>query len=145
MNIPGISIAISHPNLTLMMVVMGANGELLTLPVSCLKLMSAVTFSVHWASEPNSNTFNQPVPDHLQYNNIVLSHDECCGKIDLFRVQNRVVHILPWWKCCQLLVYQTEGFFPERCSNFWLFWYQMCDCTTNRFDVYFAMLCFFHR
>ncbi len=24
-------------------------------------------------------------------------YDECCGKIDLFRVQNRVVHILPWW------------------------------------------------
>ncbi len=49
--------------------------------------------------------------------------DKCCGKINLFRVQNRVVHILSWWECCQ--VYQTEGLFHERWSNSWLFWYQM--------------------
>ncbi len=24
------------------------------------------------------------------------SFDECCGKIDLFILQNRFVHILPW-------------------------------------------------
>ena len=28
--------------------------------------------------------------------------DECCGEIDLFMVQNRVVHILSWWTCCQV-------------------------------------------
>ena len=37
--------------------------------------------------------------------------DECCGKIDLFRVQNSVVRILLWWECCQ--AYQTEGFFMK--------------------------------
>ncbi len=58
------------------------------------------------------------------------TYDECCGKIDLFRVQNRVAHILPWWKCCK--VYQTEGVFHERCSNSWLFWNQLSDCTSNR-------------
>ncbi len=35
-----------------------------------------------------------------------------------------------WWKCCH--IYQTEGLSPERCSNFWLFWYQTCDCTSNK-------------
>ncbi len=33
-------------------------------------------------------------------------NDECCGKIDLFRVQNRVVHILSWLECCR--VYKTD-------------------------------------
>ncbi len=42
--------------------------------------------------------------------------DECCGKIDLFRVQNMVVHILPWWECCQ--VYQKEGLFYEKMLEF---------------------------
>ena len=56
--------------------------------------------------------------------------DECCGKIDLFRVQNRVAHILPWWDCCQ--GYQTEGLFHGRSSDFWLFWHQIYDCTSNR-------------
>ncbi len=55
---------------------------------------------------------------------------ECCGKIDLFRVKNMVVHILLWWECC--LVYQTEGLLHEGWSNFWLFWYQIKDSTLNR-------------
>ncbi len=38
-----------------------------------------------------------------------------------------VVHILPWWECWQ--VYQIEGLFHERCLDFWLFWYQIYDCT----------------
>ena len=58
------------------------------------------------------------------------SNDKCCGKIDLFRVQKMVVHILSWWACCQ--VYQTEGLFHERWPNFWLFWYQIYDSTSNR-------------
>ena len=56
--------------------------------------------------------------------------DECCRKIDLLRVQNRVVYVLPWWECCQ--VYQTKVLFHEICSNSWLFWYQIYDCTSNR-------------
>ena len=35
---------------------------------------------------------------YIQYIYIDI-YDECCGTIDLFRVQNRVVHILPWWEC----------------------------------------------
>ncbi len=46
-------------------------------------------------------------------------YDECCGKIDLFSVQNRVVHILTWWECFQ--VYQAEVLFHEICSKVWLF------------------------
>ncbi len=57
------------------------------------------------------------------------SYDECCGKIDLFRVQNRDVHILSEWECCQ--IYQAEALFHERCSNFWLFGYQIYGCTLN--------------
>ncbi len=68
---------------------------------------------------------------HMSYTDFCGGHiDVCCGKIDLFRVQNRVVHILHWWECCP--VYQTEGLFHERCWNFWLFWYQIYDCTLNR-------------
>ena len=44
------------------------------------------------------------------------TNGECSGKIDLFRVKNRVVHIPSWWKCCQ--EYQTEGLLCERWSNF---------------------------
>ncbi len=65
------------------------------------------------------------------------SFDECCRKIDLFRVQNSVVHILLWWKYFQ--VYQTEVLFPERWSNFWLFLYQIIyDRTSNRINTQFG-------
>ena len=37
------------------------------------------------------NTLRRSPTIHIIY--------ECCEKIDLFRVQNRVVHILPWWEC----------------------------------------------
>ena len=53
-----------------------------------------------------------------------------CGIIDLFMVQNMVVHILSWWKCCQ--VNQTEELLPERWLDFWLFWYQIYDNASNR-------------
>ncbi len=58
--------------------------------------------------------------------------DECCGKIDLFRFQNRFVHIV-WWKCCQ--VYQVEGLFHERWSKIWLFWYKIHGSTLNRTNL----------
>ena len=58
------------------------------------------------------------------------SFDECCGKIDLFSVKNRVVHILWWWESCQ--VYQREGLFHERCLNLRLFWYQIHGHTSNK-------------
>ena len=54
-------------------------------------------------------------------------YDDCCGKIYLFRVQNRVALILSWWKCCQ--VYQTGGLFHQRWSDFLLFWYQISYIT----------------
>ncbi len=57
--------------------------------------------------------------DVFAKNLLVHNYDECCWKIDLFRVPNMVVHILPCWKCCQ--VYQRLGLFPERRSDFWLF------------------------
>ena len=51
--------------------------------------------------------------------------DECCGKIDLYQVQNRVVHILSCRKCCQ----RQRSYFMK---DFWLFWHQKFDSTSNR-------------
>ncbi len=62
-----------------------------------------IAFCLHWFGQYCKwPLIKRLVPIYMQR-----THDECCGKIDLFRVQNRVVHILPWWECCQ--VYKTEG------------------------------------
>ncbi len=39
----------------------------------------------------------------------VLTFDECCGKIDLFRVQNRAVSIPSWWNCCLVKKYEITN------------------------------------
>ena len=55
----------------------------------------------------------------LRYRNII---DSCHEKIDLFRVQNMIIHHLLWWKSSQ--AYQSGKCFSEWLPNFWLFWYK---------------------
>ncbi len=52
-----------------------------------------------------------PYRNEMEYVKYGKHIDECCGKMDLFSVQNRVVHILSWGNCCQ--VYQIEGDFMK--------------------------------
>ena len=56
--------------------------------------------------------------------------DTCHKKIDLFRVQNIVIHELSWQKCSQ--AHQPGKFFSEWLSDFWLFWYQINCSSSNR-------------
>ena len=79
-------------------------------------------------------------------------YDECCGKIDLFRVKNRLAHILPWWECCQVY-HQTEGLFLKDARiilltcilipNIWL--YMSTSNRTNFTQFWSPKICQFFK
>ncbi len=56
--------------------------------------------------------------------------DTCHDKIDLFGVQNIVIHQLSWWKYCQ--ADQPVKLLTEWLPIFWLFWYQIWCSRSNR-------------
>ena len=69
----------------------------------------------------------------------IMIYDKCCGKIDLFRVLNRVAHILPWWGCCYLVLgdlYLLNFTFVTVTTNlFFMFWWWLSPITvTFRLD-----------
>ncbi len=63
----------------------------------------------------------------------IFLYDTCHEKIDLFKVQNRVVHELSQWKYSS--AYNQENVFSVQLSNFWIFWYQIYHNSTNRTDL----------
>ncbi len=65
-----------------------------------------------------------------QGHKVEVKYDMCHEKIDLFGVQNIVIHELLWWMCLQ--AHKPGKYFSGWLSNLWLFWNKIYCNSSSR-------------